>query len=161
MFSKNEEVYDAKFSYIPIWKVSASRETKRFFFFRKEEYDEHYLSAENGAIVSLSKNAVVFHKLMTKEVGKIKNLDDDEDVAFVPRLPNEIEEFPRIAIGPDKIYRTLELKLGVKSFSSEIVLLPVWSLQVKHKRKPTKRTIIIDAATGRTMEGHLPVSLRQ
>jgi hypothetical protein len=161
MFSKNEEVYDAKFSYIPIWKVSASRETKRFFFFRKEEYDEHYLSAENGAIVSLSKNAVVFHKLMTKEVGKIKNLDDDEDVAFVPRLPNEIEEFPKIAIGPDKIYRTLELKLGVKSFSSEIVLLPVWSLQVKHKRKPTKRTIMIDAATGRTLEGHLPISLRQ
>jgi hypothetical protein len=161
MLFKNEEVCDAKFSYIPIWKVSASRETKRFFLFRKEELDTYYLSAENGTIVSLKKNAIVFHKLMTKEAGKIKNLDDDEDVVFVPKLPNEVEEFPRIAIGMDKIYHTLELKLGVKPVSAEIVLLPVWSLKIKHKRKPMKRTIIIDAATGRNFEGHLPDLLQQ
>jgi hypothetical protein len=161
MLFKNEEVYDAKLSYIPIWKVSASHETKRFLFFRKEESHEYYLSAENGAIASLEKNAIVFHKLMTKGVGKIRNLDDDEDVTFVPRLPSEVEEFPKIAIGTEKIYRILALKLGVKSFSSEIVLLPVWSLKVKHKKRPIKRMIIIDAATGRTLKGHLPVLIRQ
>jgi len=161
MLFKNEEVYDAKLSYIPIWKVSASRDTKRFFFFRKEESNEYYLSAENGAIVSLEKNAIVFHKLMTKGVGNIRNLDDDEDVTFVPRLPSEVEEFPKIAMGTGKIYHILALKLGVKSFSSEIVLLPVWSLKVRHKRKPMKRVITIDAAMGRSLKGHLPTSIHQ
>jgi len=154
---KNEEVSDAKFSYIPIWKVSASREKKRFFFFRKEELDEYYLSAENGAIVSLDKKAIVFHKLMTKGAEKIRNLDDDEDIAFVPKLPNEVEEgFPTIKTGIGKVYRALELKLGVKPVSAEMVLLPIWTLKVRHKKRPTHRTIIIDAATGRTLEGHIP-----
>jgi hypothetical protein len=161
MLFKNEEVYDAKLSYIPIWKVSASHETRKFFFFRKEESNEYYLSAENGAIVSLEKNAIVFHRLMTKGVGKIRNLDDDEDVTFVPRLPSEVEEFPKITMGTGKIYRVLALKLGVKSFSSEIVLLPVWSLKVKHKKRSVKRVILIDAATGRTLKGHLPMSIHQ
>lgn len=152
---KNEEVYDTKFSYIPIWKVSASREKKRFFFFSKEELDEYYLSAENGAIMSLSKKAIVFHKLMTKGAEKIRNLDDDEDIAFVPKLPNEVDGFPTIRVGMSKVYRVLELKLGVKPFSAEIVLLPVWTLKIRHKKRSTGRAITIDAATGRTLEGHL------
>jgi predicted transcriptional regulator len=152
---KNEEVYDTKFSYIPIWKVSASREKKRFFFFSKEELDEYYLSAENGAIMSLSKKSIVFHKLMTKGAEKIRNLDDDEDIAFVPKLPNEVDGFPTIRVGVSKVYRALELKLGVKPFSAEIVLLPVWTLKIRHKKRSTGRAITIDAATGRTLEGHL------
>jgi len=152
---KNEEVYDTKFSYIPIWKVSASHEKKRFFFFSKEELDEYYLSAENGTIMTLSKNAIVFHKLMTKGAEKIKNLDDDEDIALVPKLPSEIEEFPTIKVGTGKVYRALELKLGVKPVSAELVLLPVWTLKIRHKRGLTSRAIVIDAATGRTLEGHL------
>jgi hypothetical protein len=152
---KNEEVYDTKFSYIPIWKVSASREKKRFFFFSKEELDEYYLSAEDGAILSLSKKSIVFHKLMTKGAEKIRNLDDDEDIAFVPKLPNEVDGFPTIRVGMSKVYRALELKLGVKPFSAEIVLLPVWTLKIRHKKRSTGRAITIDAATGRTLEGHL------
>lgn len=152
---KNEEVFDTKFSYIPIWKVSASREKKRFLFFSKEELDEYYLSAENGAIMSLSKKAIVFHKLMTKGVEKIKNLDDDEDIAFVPKLPSEVEGFPTIKTGTSRVYRALELKLGVKPVSAELVLLPVWTLKARHKKRLTSRAIVIDAATGRTLEGNL------
>jgi hypothetical protein len=54
----------------------------------------------------------------------------------------------------DKAYQTLELKIGVRPQSAEMILLPVWSLKVQHKRKKSRRTINIDAATGRLLAGH-------
>ena len=153
-FGKKEEIYDAELSHIPIWRVSATRETKRLFF-KKKKFDTYYLSAQTGAIISLGKREIVFHKLMTKSVEKLKDLDDDDDITFVPKLPGEVEKFPRIETGIDKIYRKLQLTLGVKPVSAEMILLPVWNLKVSHKKKLAKRTIIMDAATGRILSGHL------
>ena len=153
-FGKKEEIYDAELSHIPIWRVSATRETKRLFF-KKKKFDTYYLSAQTGAIISLGKREIVFHKLMTKSVEKLKDLDDDDDITFVPKLPSEVEKFPRIEMGIDKIYRKLQLTLGVKPVSAEMILLPVWNLKVSHKKKLAKRTIIMDAATGRILSGHL------
>jgi len=153
-FGKKEEIYDAELSHIPIWRVSATRETKRLFF-KKKKFDTYYLSAQTGAIISLGKREIVFHKLMTKSVEKLKDLDDDDDITFVPKLPGEVEKFPRIEMGIDKIYRKLQLTLGVKPVSAEMILLPVWNLKVSHKKKLAKRTIIMDAATGRILSGHL------
>jgi len=153
-FGKKEEIYDAEFSYIPIWGVSATREAKKLLFFKKRESDTYYMSAQTGAIISLGKKKIVFHKLMTKSVEKLKDLDDDDDITFVPKLPGEVERFPRIRMGIDKIYRKLRLTLGVKPVSAEMVLLPVWTLKVRHKKKLAKRTIIMDAATGRILSGH-------
>jgi len=65
-----------------------------------------------------------------------------------------VERFPRIGMGINKIYRKLQLTLGVKPVSAEIILLPVWTLKVRHKKKLAKRAIIIDAATGRILSGH-------
>jgi len=48
----------------------------------------------------------------------------------------------------------LRLTLGVSPVSSEIVLLPVWTLKVRHKKKKKKRSIVMDAATGRKLVGH-------
>ena len=152
-FGKKEEIYDAEFSYIPIWRVSATREAKKLLFFKKREFDTYYVSAQTGAIVSLRKKEVVFHKLMTRSVEKLKDLDDDEAITFVPKLPGEVERFPRIRMGIDKIYRTLRLTLGVKPVSAEMILLPVWALKVRHKKKLAKRTIFMDAATGRILSG--------
>jgi len=153
-FSKNEEFYDATFSHMPIWKVSATRQSKRLFFFRREELDTFYLSGTTGALISIEKDTMLFHKLITKSAGKLKDLDDDDEITFIPRLPKEVPRIPKVKIGRDKIYSTLRLTLGVRPVSSELVLLPVWSLNVKHKKKKKKRTIILDAATGRRIVGH-------
>ncbi len=153
LFGKKEEIYEAELSHIPIWRVSATRETKRLFF-KKKKFDTYYMSAQTGAIISLEKKEIIFHKLMTKSVEKLKDLDDDDDITFIPKLPSEVERFPRIGMGIDKIYRKLQLTLGVKPVSAEIILLPVWTLKVRHKKKLAKRTIFIDAATGRILSGH-------
>ncbi len=153
LFGKKEEIYEAELSHIPIWRVSATRETKRLFF-KKKKFDTYYMSAQTGAIISLEKKEIIFHKLMTKRVEKLKDLDDDDDITFIPKLPGEVERFPRIGMGIDKIYRKLQLTLGVKPVSAEIILLPVWTLKVRHKKKLAKRTIFIDAATGRILSGH-------
>jgi len=151
---KKEEFYDASFSHMPIWKVSATRKAKRLFFFRREELDTYYLSATTGALISLEKGAMLFHTMITKSAGKLKDLDDDDDITFIPRLPKEVPRIPKIKMGRDKIYSTLKLTLGVRPVSSEIVLLPVWTLKVRHKKKKKLRTIIMDAATGRRLVGH-------
>jgi len=160
LFSKKEEFYDATFSHMPIWKVSATRKAKRLFFFRREELDTYYLSATTGAMISLEKSAMLFHKLLTKSAEKLKNLDDDDDITFIPRLPKEVPRIPKIKMGRDKIYSTLRLTLGVMPVSSEIVLLPVWVLKVRHKKIKKKRTIVMDAATGRELVGHFRSSRR-
>ena len=152
-FSKKEEFYDATFSHMPIWKVDATRKAKHLFFFRKEELETYYLSATTGAMISIEKDEMLFHKLMTKSAAKLKDLDDDYDITFIPRLPKEIPRIPKIKMGRDKIYSTLKLTLGAIPVSSEIVLLPVWSLKVRHKKSKKKRTIVMDAATGRKIVG--------
>jgi hypothetical protein len=152
-FGRKEEIYEAELSHIPIWRVSATHETKRFIF-KKKKFDTYYMSAQTGAIISLEKKKIIFHKLMTKSVEKLKDLDDDDDITFIPKLPGEVEGFPRIEMGIDKIYRKLQLTLGVKPVSAEIILLPVWTLKVRHKKKLVKRIINIDAATGRILSGH-------
>ena len=154
LFGKKEEIYDAEFSHIPIWRVSATREAKKLLFFKKKESDTYYMSAQTGAIISLEKKEIVFHKMMTKGVEKLKDLDDDEDITFIPKLPSEVESFPRIGRGIDKIYRTLQLTLGVNPVSAEMILLPLWTLNVRHKKTLAKRTITMDAATGRILSGH-------
>ena len=156
-FIKQEIFYDANFSYIPIWKVSATRKTKRLFFFRKEEIETYYLSATTGAMISIERGTMLFHKLMTKSAGKLKDLDDDEDITFIPRLPKEVPRIPKIKMGRNKIYSKLKLTLGVNPISSELALLPVWSLKIKHKKKQKKRTIIMDSATGRRLAGHYKI----
>ncbi|MCW4015026.1 MAG: DUF853 family protein [Candidatus Bathyarchaeota archaeon] len=159
-FSKKEEFYDASFSHMPLWKVTATRKAKHLFFFRKEEVDTYYLSATTGAMVSLEKDAMLFQKVMTKSAGKLKDLDDDEDITFIPRLPKEIPRIPKVKMGRDKVYSILRLTLGVIPVSSELVLLPVWTLKVRHKKKQKKRTIILDAATGRRIGGQFRQSRR-
>jgi hypothetical protein len=154
LFFKKEEIYDAEFTYFPIWKVSATRKAKHLFFFRRKELDTFYLSATTGALISLEKNAMLFHRLMTKSVEKLKDLDDDDDIAFIPKLPKEVQNLPKIKIGRDKIYSILTLMLGVKPVSAEVALLPVWKLKIRQKKKKKKRTIVLDAATGRTLAGH-------
>jgi len=153
-FTKNEEFYDASFAYLPVWKVSASRQSKRLFFFRREELETYYLSASTGALISLEKDLMVFQKVIMKGAGKLRDLDDDDDIMFIPRLPKEIPRLPKVAMDRDKIYSILRLTLGVTPISAELVLLPVWTLKVRHKKKQKKRSIVIDAATGRRLVGY-------
>jgi hypothetical protein len=154
LLRKEEEIYDAEFWYIPMWRVTATREATKMLLLKKEETRTYYVSAQTGAIVSLEKKEIVFHKLMTSTVEKLRNLDEDDRITFVPKLPNEVGKFPQIKLGTDKAYQTLELKIGVRPVSAEMILLPVWSIKVQHKTKKTKRTINMDAATGRLLSGN-------
>ena len=154
ILGKKEEIYDAELSHIPIWRVSATRETKKLLFLKKKEIDTYYINARTNAIVSLEKREIVFHKLIRQDVEKLKDLDDDDEITFIPRLPGEIESFPKISLGIDKVCRKLKTTLGVKPVSAEMVLLPVWNLKVQHKKTAAKRTIIMDAATSRILSGH-------
>lgn len=159
-FTKKEEFYEAKFSHIPIWKILASRKTKHLIFFRKKEVDTYYLSATTGAMISIEKNEMIFHKLMMTSAGKLKDLDDDDLIIFIPRLPKEIPKIPKIKLSREKVYSTLRLTLGVEPLSSEVVLLPVWTLKVKHKKKKKKRSFVLDAATGRKIVGQFKAKRR-
>ena len=152
--SKKEEVYDAELSHIPIWRVSATRETKRLGLMKKKQFDKYYMSAQTAATISLEKKRIVFHKLIRKGAERPKNFDDDGNFAFERKLPGQIERFPNIRMGIDKIYQKLQLTLGVRPVSAEMVLLPAWTLKVRHKKTVSTRTIVIDAVTGRTLSGH-------
>jgi hypothetical protein len=154
LLRKEEEIYDAEFWYIPIWRVTATREATRLLLLKKEETRTYYVSAQTAATISLEKKEIIFHKLVTSATDKLRNLDEDERITFVPKLPSEIEKFPQIKFGIDRAYQTLELKIGVRPVSAEMILLPVWSFKVQHKRKRTKRTINMDAATGRLLSGN-------
>jgi hypothetical protein len=154
LLHKEEEIYDAEFWYIPIWRVTATREATKLLLLRKEETRTYYVSAQTGAVMSLEKKEIIFHKLLTSATEKLKNLDEDERITFVSKLPSEIDKFPQIKFGMDRAYQTLELKIGIRPVSAEMVLLPVWSLKVRQKRKKTKRTINMDAATGRLLSGN-------
>ncbi len=151
--SKKEEIDDARFFYIPIWRLSAARETKRLLFFKRSDLEIYYLSAEDGSILTLERKKIVFSKLVKKDSRRLKDLDQDDTITFIPKLPDEIEVLPKIKIGVEGISRRLQLKLGVRPVSAELVLLPVWSLKIVHKKKSSRRSIILDAATGRTVSG--------
>jgi hypothetical protein len=151
-FSKNEEIYDAEFQQIPVWRVLMAQETRRFLF-KKNKFSAYYVSAQTGAVMSLDRKKIIFNKVLTKKADELKDLDNDENLTFIPKLPGEIESFPKIKMGKNKIYRKLKLTLGGEPLSAKMTLLPVWVLKVKHKKKSKKRRIIIDAASGRILSG--------
>jgi hypothetical protein len=154
MFRKEEEIYDAEFRYLPMWSVRTTKE-KRSLLARKEEARAYYVSAETGDLVSLEKGEIVFHRLLSGRSQKFRNLEEDKRFTFASKMPGEVDGLPKISISKEKACQTLELKIGVKSLSAELVLLPVWSLKVQHRTKRAKRSINMDAATGRLLVGNL------
>ncbi len=154
MFRKDEKVYDAEFRYLPIWRVKATKET-RSLLFKKEEDLTYYVSADTGDLISLGKREIVFHRLVSGTSQRMRNLDEDKRFTFASRMPSELDKLPQIKLNKEKACQTLELKIGVKPTSAELILLPIWSLKVQHKTKKAKRTINMDAATGRLFTGSL------
>lgn len=154
MFRKEEEIYDAEFRYLPIWRVKTTKE-KRSLLTKKEETRTYYVSGETGDLVSLEKEKIVFHRLLSSRYQKLKNLDEDKRLTFTSKMPSELEKLPQIRLDKERACQTLELKVGSKSLSADLVLLPIWSLKVQHKTKRAKRTINMDAATGRLLVGNM------
>jgi len=151
-WGKKEEIYDAEFSQLPIWRITATRKFRKLLF-TKEKTGTYYLSAKTGALVSLEKKRIVFKKVV-KKGEKLKGLHDDKGMAFMSKLPSEVENFPSIKMGIKRIYQKLMRTLGVDPMSAGMVLLPVWTLKVRHKKTLAKRKITFDAATGRILTGH-------
>jgi hypothetical protein len=154
VFRKDEQVYDAEFRYVPLWRVRATKET-RLLLVKKEEARTYYVSGETGDLVSLEKREIMFHKLLSGTSQKLRNLDEDKRFTFVSKMPGEMDKLPQIRLSGNKACQTLELKVGAKSESAELVLLPIWSLKVQHKTKKARRTVNMDAATGRLLVGNV------
>ena len=151
-FRKDEEVYDAIFTCLPIWRIEATIE-KRVFLAKKEEPRIYYVNAETGDLIALERREITFHKILSNASQKLKTLDQDPRFKFTPKMPNEVDRLPAIKLDEQKARKALELKIGAKSESAELIFLPVWSLKVQHKRKKARRTINMDAATGRLLTG--------
>lgn len=153
VFHKDEEVYDAELRYLAIWRVRATKETRKFLA-KKEETRTYYVSADNGSLISLEKREIVFHRLLSGTSQNLRNLDEDKRFTFVSRIPSEADKLPQPRLNMKKACQTLELKIGVKPVSAALILLPIWSPKVQHKTKKAKRTISMDAATGRLLKGN-------
>jgi len=154
VFRKDEEVYDAGFRYVPIWRVKGKKET-RSLFIKKEETRTYYVSAETGDLISLEKNEIVSHKLLSSSYQNLRNLEADKHFTFVSKMPGEVDKLPTMKLSQENACQTLELKIGIKPDSAELVLLPAWDLKVRHKTKKAKRAISMDAATGRVLSSGL------
>jgi predicted RNA-binding protein YlxR (DUF448 family) len=154
VFHKDEQVYDAEFRYVPLWRVKATKET-RLLLVKKKEARTYYVSGETGDLLSLEKREIIFHKLLSDMSQKLRNLDEDERFAFISKTPGETDKLPQIRLSKNKACQALELKIGAKSESAELVLLPIWRLKVQHKTKKARRTINMDAATGRLLVGNV------
>ncbi len=149
---KDEEVYDAVFTCLPIWRINATIE-KRVFLGKKDEERTYYLSGETGDLVSLEKKGIMFHKLMPNASQKLKAFDQDSRFRFTPAMPSEVDKMPQVKLNEQKACQSLELKIGARASSAELILLPIWTLKIQHKKRKTRRTINMDAVTGRVLSG--------
>lgn len=154
LFNKDERVYDAEYHYVPIWKMNATKETRTFFVKRNEE-QVYYMNAQTGDLVSLENRRIIFRKILEEPSQKLRNLDEDKNFNFVWKVPTELDKLPQIKLTKEEAGQTLGLKTGAKPTSIELVLLPFWNLKVEHKTKKKKRTINMDAATGRLLVGNV------
>ncbi len=150
IFRKREEVCDAQLRYLPIWRIMAVKKS-RMLLLKREEAQTFYVNAETGEFISLEKGEIAFHKAVSSKLKKLKNLDQESRLTFVHKTPSEVDKLPPIKLTKKKACHELELKVGMKPVSAELVLLPIWTLKIQHKQTKAKRTISLDAATGRLL----------
>jgi hypothetical protein len=153
VFRKDEEVYDAEFRYLPIWRVRATKET-RSILVRKDRTNTYYVSAETGDLMSVEKRQIVFHKFLSSTSQKLKNLDEDKRFMLASKMPGEVDKMPPIKLSKEKACQMLELKTGAKPVSAELILLPIWDIKVQNKKKKARRILRMEAATGRLLRGN-------
>lgn len=150
---KKVTVSDARFFWLPIWKVTARWAAKSRLFSPKQHIDDYYVNARKGTILWLEGRQIVFSKVARTPASDVKDLDDDEHVSFVPKVPSEIGELPEIRVGRDEAFQILKLMFGVQPIEGHLALLPVWLLKTQEGTKEPSKTIAMDAATGRVFAG--------
>ncbi len=153
LLSKKEEVIDSHFSFLPIWKVTAKRTSKSRLLPTREYLDDYYVHARTGAIMMFEDKRMTFSKVPETSAASVRDLDDHEDVTFVPKLPGEIDSFPEIRLSLPEAFDVLRLTFGITPVSGQLALLPTWTLTIRSKGKGAKRTVVMDAATGSLLSG--------
>lgn len=148
MFHKDEEVHEAELRYLPIWRIEAVKTTHSIFS-KKEEKRVYYMSAETGDLISLENKEIVYHRLVTNSSQKMRNLDEDKRFVFELKMPREVDKLSTVKLSEEAAGQNLRLKIGVTPESAKLILLPVWSMRVEDKKGKSKRSLRIDAATGR------------
>ncbi len=151
--SKAEEVAAAELDRLPIWKVTCQWTTKAMLLPAKEHLDDYYVSARSGSFMTIHGKEMRFEKLAREMAEKVQDLDDDERVAFEPRLPREVGTMPSIKVSLPQASEVLRKTFGVRPVEGRLALLPVWHLSVRQKDGSATRTVVMDAVTGRTLSG--------
>jgi hypothetical protein len=149
LFFKEEEVVGARFSYLPLWRVEASRAVRKLFVLREMESEVFYVHAQTGTFLSLEGRTFRFGRLVNKGMQALRDLDKNPDVVFHPELPSHIEDFPEVKVGLKQVARMVERTFGAQPGKGELVLFPVWTLTVCRKDTGAEREIAFDGATGR------------
>ena len=151
--STQEEVAAAELDHLPIWKVPCQWTTKATLLPAKEHIDDYYVSARSGAFMTMHGKEMRFERVARELAERVQDLDDDEDVAFEPRLPREVGTMPPIKMSLPQAFEVLRRTFGVRPVEGRLALLPVWHLHVRQKAGTGARTVVMDAATGRTLSG--------
>ncbi len=150
---KDEKVVDARFSYLPLWRIGASWWDRKLLVLRELEVDTFYLHAGTGAFLSVEGPSLRFEGLVERGAQVLRDLDDDPDVMFEPKLPSDIEDFPEVKVDRMEAFQRVERTFGAQPRAGDLALLPVWSLTIRHKETSKERAVVLDGATGRVVVG--------
>ncbi len=149
LFSKDEEIADVSFKYVPLWQVKCAVKRGVPLISRRTEAESVYINALNGALCTVEKS-VKFSNLVDKRITGVKDLDGRAQFEEADRSD---VEFVKPKIGEAKARRTVHRIFGKEIIESNQVLLPVWTFAVKSKYAKKGRTIIIDGVIGKEVEG--------
>ncbi len=149
LFSKDEEIADVSFKYVPLWQVKCAVKRGVPLISRRTEAESVYINALNGALCTVEKS-VKFSNLVDKRITSINDLDGLAQFEEADR--NDVE-FVKPKIGEAKARSTVHRIFGKDILESSQVLLPVWTFAVKSKYAKRGRTIVIDGVMGKEVEG--------
>ncbi len=149
LFSKDEEIADVSFKYVPLWQVKCAVKRGVPLISRRTQAESVYINALNGALCTVEKS-VKFSNLVDKRITSINDLDG---LAQFEEADRSDVEFVKPKIGEAKARSTVHRIFGKEVVESSMVLLPVWTFAVKSKYARRGRAMVIDGVMGKEVEG--------
>jgi hypothetical protein len=150
LFSKDEEISDVSFRYIPLWQVTCAVEKGIPMISRRMETENVYVNALNGMLCTVEGKSIHFTSLVEKQISGISDLDGIAE--FEEAQKSEVE-YIKPKITEAKARSTVHRIFGKEVLESDIVLFPVWTFSVKSVYTKRGRTIVIDGVMGKEIEG--------
>lgn len=149
LFSKDEEISDVSFRYIPLWRVGCAVRKGIPMISRRTETENVYVNALNGMLCTVEGKSIHFTSLVEKRIAGISDLDG---IAEFEEVEKGDVEYMKPRITEAKARSTVHRIFGKEVLDSDLVLLPVWTFSVKSVYTKRGRTIVIDGVMGKEIE---------